>query len=145
MFKCSCFPCLWAYNKHKLDDRSFECVFFGYVGIQKAYICYDLGSFKYFINSHVCFLENRFHFSHMPKFAPFQRSDWLVTLPSSSFVSHICSKVPIVSPPSTSCLSSPSVLSSHVSSVPKFAPAPIPLVPPIVNIILCKLMVKLVT
>lgn len=58
---CSyCFPCLRAYNKHKMEPRSKECVFLSHASKHCEYICLAMKSLKIYVNRHVVFNEKIF-------------------------------------------------------------------------------------
>lgn len=59
VFRCSCFPLLKPYNKHKMDFKSMECTFVGYSLSHKGYKCLT-PSGKIIISRHVTFIESVF-------------------------------------------------------------------------------------
>lgn len=62
-FGCICFPWLRPYTKHKLEDRSKECVFLGYSTTQRAYLCAHLPTGRLYLSQHVFFQETVFSFA----------------------------------------------------------------------------------
>lgn len=62
IFGCLCFPCLQAYNHHKLEFRSQPCTFLGYSDKYKGYKCIS-SSGRLFISRNVKFTETSFHFA----------------------------------------------------------------------------------
>lgn len=63
VFGCACYPWLRPYTRHKLEDRSARCVFFGYSPTQSAYLCYDIDNNRMYCSRHVQFDEFTFPFS----------------------------------------------------------------------------------
>ena len=63
VFGCACFPWLRPYNRHKLEDRSLQCVFLGYSLTQSAYMCLHRPTGRIYISRHVQFDETLFPFS----------------------------------------------------------------------------------
>ena len=61
MFGCLCFSFTKPYNKHKLDFRSFPCIFLGYGTQHKGYKCLT-PSGKIILSRHVLFEETKFSF-----------------------------------------------------------------------------------
>jgi len=61
-FGCLCFPFLRPYHAHKLDFRSFPCVFLGYSSSHLGYRCLDLESLRIYFSRHVRFHETVFPF-----------------------------------------------------------------------------------
>jgi len=61
-FGCLCFPFLRPYHAHKLDFRSFPCVFLGYSSSHVGYRCLDLESHRIYFSRHVHFHETVFPF-----------------------------------------------------------------------------------
>jgi len=59
-FGCLCFPFLRPYHAHKLDFRSFPCVFLGYSSSHLGYYCLDLASHRIYVSR----LENIFPFAN---------------------------------------------------------------------------------
>lgn len=86
MFGCSCIPCLRAYNHHKLDNRSIECVFLGYASNHKSYMCLDSHTDCVYISHHVVFNESSFPFHKLTNqcIAPCDITLWLHALEFSS-------------------------------------------------------------
>lgn len=41
-FGCACWPHLWPYTKHKLQNRSLTCVFMGYNSHHRGFICHHI-------------------------------------------------------------------------------------------------------
>ena len=63
IFGCACYPWLKPYNRHKHQDRSIQCVFFGYSATQSAFLCYDRSNDRLFVSRHVQFDEHMFPYS----------------------------------------------------------------------------------
>ena len=62
VFGCACYPNTIPYNRHKLNFRSTQCTFLGYILNHKGYKCLDkIG--KIFISRDVIFYEHSFPFS----------------------------------------------------------------------------------
>lgn len=56
-FGCVCYPWLKPYTRHKLQDWSVKCAFFGYSATQSAYFCYDIEDACLYVSRHVQFDE----------------------------------------------------------------------------------------
>ena len=61
-FGCIFFLFLCIYHAHKLDFRSYLCVFLSYSSSHLGYYCLDLASQRVYISNHVCFHEDLFPF-----------------------------------------------------------------------------------
>lgn len=59
---CQYFPCLHAYNKHKLESRSLACIFLNYCSNQRGYLCIYFATSKVYYGRHVVFNECNFSF-----------------------------------------------------------------------------------
>lgn len=64
IFGCACYPWLRPYTKHKLDNRSQQCVFLGYSTTQSAYYCLDVDAARLYTSRHVTFDEESFPFQN---------------------------------------------------------------------------------
>jgi hypothetical protein len=64
-FGCSCWPNLRPYNKHKLQFRSKECVFLGYINLHKGFKCLDVSTGRIYVSRDVVFDEGIFPFSKL--------------------------------------------------------------------------------
>jgi histone deacetylase 1/2 len=60
VFGCLCFPYLYPYNTHKLQNRSTPCIFLGYSSQHKGYRCMSLENGRVYISRHVSFVEHVF-------------------------------------------------------------------------------------
>lgn len=63
VFGCLCYPYLRPYASNKLNSRSKPCVFIGYCGTQKGYMCLEHKSNRLYISRHVRFVEKKIPFS----------------------------------------------------------------------------------
>jgi histone deacetylase 1/2 len=63
IFGCACFPLLRPYNTHKLQPKTFTCIFLGYAGQYKGYICFSLHANHFFVSRHVLFDESLFPYT----------------------------------------------------------------------------------
>lgn len=63
VFGCACFPLVTPYNTHKLQYKTYQCVFPGFALGYKGYICYHVPSKRMIISRHVIFDESRYPFS----------------------------------------------------------------------------------
>ena len=154
-FGCACFPHLRAYNRHKLELRSSECVFIGYSNEHKGYRCLH-SSGRVYIAKSVVFNESSYPYQH-----GFPDSTKATKCNCESFTSPIplpflsqyieqpyTSPSPVTSPTYNSqlpqtpqnslnpTLSSPNLLSPNTS--PSETPSPcreiIPIIPPAVAV-----------
>lgn len=64
VFGCACFPLLKPYNISKLQPKTTTCVFLGYVGQHKGFICLDIAHGKIYVARHVLFDESTFPYSN---------------------------------------------------------------------------------
>ncbi|KAM2961779.1 hypothetical protein FF1_031321 [Malus domestica] len=62
IFGSAVYPFLRPYTKHKLQPRSKQCVFLGFVAGYKGVVCYDLSSTKLVLSRHVVHDETIFPF-----------------------------------------------------------------------------------
>ena len=69
VFGSACFPCLWPYNKYKLQFRSSKCVFIGYNSAHKGYRCLH-SSGKIYLARNVVINEHEFPYSSLFKINP---------------------------------------------------------------------------
>jgi len=65
IFGCACFPLLKPYNTHKLQPKTSTCIFLGYTGQYKGYICFSLLTNKCFVTRHVIFDESVFPYTYV--------------------------------------------------------------------------------
>ncbi|KAI5322794.1 hypothetical protein L3X38_031866 [Prunus dulcis] len=63
IFGCACFPLLKPYNTHKLQPKTSTCIFLGYAGQYKGYICFSLQTNRFFVTRHVIFDETMFPYT----------------------------------------------------------------------------------
>lgn len=82
VFGCLCYPLLGPYNKHKLQFRSFPCVFLGYAANHRGYKCLDRAG-RIYISKHVRFDEKVFPYATSSFFGEFVKS---VTLGSDTML-----------------------------------------------------------
>ena len=66
IFGCVCYPLLKPYNTTKLQPKTTQCVFIGYAGQYKGYLCLNLLTGKIMVSRHVLFDEFDFPFSTSP-------------------------------------------------------------------------------
>lgn len=74
VFVCLCFPWLRPYTQHKLDHRSFPCIFLGYSIMQSAYLCLHLATGRIYTSRHVQYVETAFPYTP-PKNQPSTEED----------------------------------------------------------------------
>lgn len=60
VFGCACYQSMKPYRSNKLESKTTECIFLGYVPQYKGYICYSLLSHKLIVSRHVLFDEDSF-------------------------------------------------------------------------------------
>ncbi|XP_010545858.1 PREDICTED: uncharacterized protein LOC104818098, partial [Tarenaya hassleriana] len=89
VFGCLCFPWLRPYSSHKLQSRSYPCVFVGYSLSQSAFLCLHVSSSHIFVSRHVTFVESEFPF---PRF--FSESSGSDSSPLAS--SHVMSSSSLI-------------------------------------------------
>lgn len=70
VFGCLAYPCLRPYNSHKLQPRSLQCIFLGYIPSHKGYKCLYIPTNRDYISRHVRFEESTFPFSPPPQQSP---------------------------------------------------------------------------
>jgi len=66
IFGCACFPLLKPYNTHKLQPKTSTCIFLGYTGQYKGYICFSLQTNRFFVTRYVIFDESVFPYTSVP-------------------------------------------------------------------------------
>jgi hypothetical protein len=115
IFGCACFPLLRPYNSNKLQPKTSTCIFWGYAGQYKGYICFFLHTNHIFVSHHVLFDELLFPYISvsMPAVSPSLHLS--AVSPSSPSVSLHNSVLPLVS-------SSPSFSSTPSASLPSLSP-----------------------
>ena len=59
-FGCACFPLLKPYTDHKLQPKSTQCIFLGYLSLSKGYIWFDPHTHKVYTTPYVIFNESDF-------------------------------------------------------------------------------------
>lgn len=62
VFGYGCYPLLKPYNKHKLEPKTSQHVFFGYTLDFKGYICFNPQTHKTIVSGHVIFHDMVFPF-----------------------------------------------------------------------------------
>lgn len=65
VFGCACWPNLRPYNKRKLEFRSQQCAFLGYINLHKGFKCLEILSGRVYIFRDVVFDEAEFPFSKL--------------------------------------------------------------------------------
>lgn len=65
VFGCLCYPWLRPYTKHKLQPRSFPCVYLGFNTKFYSHQCFDPMSSKLYLSRDVQFIEDNFPFSNI--------------------------------------------------------------------------------
>lgn len=83
IFGCACFPSLRAYNQHKLQFRSEECVYLGVSPQHKGHKCLSKGG-RIYISKDVIFNED-----HFPYVSLFQSPSLVTSIPTSTYSSSI--------------------------------------------------------
>lgn len=63
VFGCVCCPYLKPYNTTKLQPKTTQCVFIGYAGQYKGYLCWSPNSGKIAVSKHVVFDEYTFPYA----------------------------------------------------------------------------------
>jgi histone deacetylase 1/2 len=115
IFGCACFPLLRPYNTNKLQPKTSTCIFLGYAGQYKGYICFSLHTNRIFVSRHVLFDESLFPYISVPMPAVSPSLHVSAVSPSSPSVSLHNSVLPLVS-------SSPSFSSTPSASLPSLSP-----------------------
>lgn len=129
-FSCQCFPSLWPYGSHKLEQRSNPCVFLGYSLSQSAYLCLDPSSNCLYVSRHVRIDEQTFPFnsvttsirccSNNHRLGPYSFCDSdIVATTHCSSVDHTPSPPISPSQPQTNAGSSP----PHAATTPPTPPS----------------------
>ena len=142
-FGCLCYPLLRPFTTHKLQPRSIECIFLGYLTNAKGYLCYDPIGHKYYTSRHVIFTESVFPFKQQSSIPSTSiPPTWL----HSNLFFHTCPLSPILGTgptTSTEYHSLPSILgplpfntslpmsSSSSSDVPVTISPPVPNITPV--------------
>ncbi|TQE01264.1 hypothetical protein C1H46_013171 [Malus baccata] len=114
VFGCACFPLLKQLNSSKLQPKTSQCIFIGYAGQYKGYLCLNPLTNKIYVSRHVLFDETTFPYSSI--------------ITSNSASSHISSPSLHVQPQVL-----PSLVNSHntvVSPIPLQASECSPSTPP---------------
>ncbi|CAL2258842.1 unnamed protein product [Prunus armeniaca] len=111
VFGCACFPLLKPYNTDKLQPKTSTCVFLGYAGQYKGYICFSLTTNRLFVTRHVLFDETVFPFTsvHLVSISSSQSLPSSSPPPSISFTNTVLSHIPSLS------ISSPSPPTSEAT------------------------------
>ncbi|KAM1097338.1 hypothetical protein ACFX15_014263 [Malus domestica] len=92
------YPFLRPYTKHKLQPRSKQCAFLGFVAGYKGVVCYDLSSTKLVLSRHVVHDETTFPFK-----TRLQLSSGKLSKVQSTTMSPIIVQIPCFAPdPTTS-------------------------------------------
>ncbi|CAL2258851.1 unnamed protein product [Prunus armeniaca] len=99
VFGCACFPLLKPYNTDKLQPKTSTCVFLGYAGQYKGYICFSLTTNRLFVTKHVLFDETVFPFTsvHPVSISSSQSLPSSSPPPSISFTNTVLSPIPSLS------------------------------------------------
>ncbi|KAD7477841.1 hypothetical protein E3N88_00977 [Mikania micrantha] len=118
VFGCQCYPHLRSYNSHKMEFRSFPCIFLGYNNSHHGYRCLDSKTNRLYIARHVRLNEHFFPFSNPP--AP-------IHVPSSpdpyiSFPIHSDPTPSLDIPPTSTTLPASSPTPSTLPSTSPFDP-----------------------
>lgn len=98
VFGCSCFPLLKPYNTLKFQSKTTQCIFLGYAGQYKGYICFNPITNKFHVSRHVLFDENTYPY---------------LDLISKSYVTQSLRMPSLIVPPSVTLHN---VIESHTSS-----------------------------
>ncbi|CAL8170379.1 unnamed protein product [Prunus armeniaca] len=133
VFGCACFPLLKPYNTNKLQPKTSTCVFLGYAGQYKGYICFSLTTNRLFVTRHVLFDETMFPFTyvHPVSISSSQSLTSSSPPPSISFTNTVLSPIPSLSvsspsPPISEAAAplnaSPSATQSPLPVDPDFQP-----------------------
>lgn len=91
---CVCYPYTRPYSRYKMQYRSEQCIFLGYIMKQKGYLCLSPTG-KTYISRHVIFDEHQFPFQLNPNFmfVPVKSNPsvthYLPSIPTLSYVSNI--------------------------------------------------------
>lgn len=111
------FPCVRAYNKNKMQDRSLSCVFFVYASKHKGYVCLDLVTKLVYSSCHIVFNECLFPFLSTNSSSSIVSSTlvWLL-IPSCSSMSSSVSPLLLVSLSHVASSCPPNVPSSPILS-----------------------------
>lgn len=125
IFGCQCFPCLQAYNSHKLEYHSTPCLFLGYSSLHKGYKCLGPTTGRLYISRHVIFHEHVLPSLVRPNVRSTSKIPFH-TSPSSLQPTHSSSTITqpsvLANPSSTPTISSP-----IISVSPQLPVEPIPL------------------
>ena len=97
IFGCACFPLLRPYNSNKLQPKTSTCIFLGYAGQYKGYICFSLHTNRIFVSRHVLFDESLFPYISVSIAALSPSLPLSAVSPSSPSVSLHNSVLPLVS------------------------------------------------
>lgn len=60
VLRCACCPSMKPFRSNKLQPKTTECIFIGYLAQYKGYICYSIKGHKLIVSRHVYFYEDIF-------------------------------------------------------------------------------------
>uniref|UniRef100_A0A251U5K0 Putative ribonuclease H-like domain-containing protein n=1 Tax=Helianthus annuus TaxID=4232 RepID=A0A251U5K0_HELAN len=103
VFGCLCYPLVPSTTIHKLEHRSYPCVFLGYPPTHRGYKCFNLETKQIIISRHVVFDETTFPFAN--NISPAPSYDFLQTTLSPLLWPSV--EFPTVNQPSVQPLHSP--------------------------------------
>ncbi|CAA7051447.1 unnamed protein product, partial [Microthlaspi erraticum] len=104
VFGCVCYPWLRPYTRHKMEDRSLQCVFMGYSTTQSAYLCLHTPSGRMYTSRHVIFDENQFPFSVNLKPDNMSPDEEDATVATGSLIIQPLLPSPVLPPPTDPCV-----------------------------------------
>lgn len=119
VFGCMVYVYQTSPNRHKLEPKSFKCIFIGYSPTQKEYKCYCPTSQKFYVSCDVIFDETIFY--HTGTASLVEESHWDPTI-SMPITLPISSTTTYDSP--TAVCSQPAMI-EHNNSQPSAATSPI--------------------
>lgn len=63
-FRCACYPSLKPFRTNKLEPKTIQCIFLGYVVQYKGFTCFNTHTNKLIVSRHVLFDESIFPAQH---------------------------------------------------------------------------------